>query len=109
MICQVLGATRLPGFFFPGWMIVVFGLLAGGMIFWAHERRFFTESGLRYSATILLGIVHSCLLLGLNWLVAPEFIRTQPSFLMSEGLTLLLLSFLFFFGFAFPERFFKKK
>jgi hypothetical protein len=108
-ICWTFGATRLPGFFFPDWMIVVFGLFAGGMIFWAHEKRFFTESGLRYSATILLAVIHSGLLFGINWLVSSAFIRSQPSFLISEGLTLLLLGFLFFFGFAFPERFFKKR
>ncbi|HDQ46386.1 MAG TPA: hypothetical protein ENN17_12960 [bacterium] len=104
-ICWIFGATRLPGFFFPGWMIAVFGILGGCLLVFAYEKRMFLESGLRYSATILLALIQTGLLLGVHRLIFPGSMRPQPPSLMSDGLSFLLVSFLYFFGFAFPERF----
>lgn len=93
-------------FSLPLWIVLLSGVMAGLMLTVAHRARFFTESGMRYSATILLSVVHAALMSALillmqkvtetEWLYNPA--------LAAYALPLLLISFMQFFGFALLER-----
>lgn len=90
----------------PLWLTLFSGFLAGLMLSLAHRTQFFTRSGFRYSATILLALIHAfiivAVILGLKQVSNPTWLF-NPSW-TAFALPVLLISFLKFFGFALLER-----
>lgn len=101
------GVTAVPDIFIlPLWLSLFSGCLAGLMLALAYRIHFFTQSGFRYSATILLSMIHAVviisIILGVNRVFTPDWLLNQSW--TAVGLPVLLISFLQFFGFALLER-----
>ncbi|MFO7891205.1 MAG: hypothetical protein R6V04_12815 [bacterium] len=97
---------RLP------WLALAFiGLLAGLILYGAEKINFFTHTGLQYLATIIPGFIHafiSYFFMKLYLIISSVGLsETKPVTL--HPLIFLLLSFVIFFGYTFPKRWFKRE
>ena len=85
--------------------------LAGILLYVAEKNRFFTQNGIQYVATIVLGLILAGLSFGL--LTVYHKIRGIGYLTSNESMTVflmfLLMNFITVFGYTFPERWFKQK
>lgn len=97
-----------PALFFPIWIACIAGGLTGALLYGAQSIRLFTHSSMKYSATILVAIVHTFILLGL--MAVAEFLLDENLILADQTilalLPLILYSFVSILGFSLPLRLF---
>lgn len=110
VLSWILGWTQMgAGIVFPVWMAGIGGGLTGGLLYWAETRKLFTSSRMKYSATILVSIVHSTLIFGL--LKLSLFMFHRPFILTGQFQyvlpPLILYSFVSILGFSLLRRIFK--
>jgi len=96
--------VRLP------WLALAFiGLLAGLILYSAEKINFFNVSGLKYLATLILGLIHAVIsyfFMKLYIIISTVGLtETEPVTL--HPLIFLLLGFIIFFGYTLPKRWFK--
>ncbi len=95
----------------PWLALAIIGLLAGLILYSAEKINFFTLTGIQYLATILLGFIHaliSYLFMKLYIIISSVGLPETESITL-QPLIFLLLSFVIFFGYTFPKRWFLKK
>ncbi|NQT24256.1 hypothetical protein HQ585_02765 [candidate division KSB1 bacterium] len=108
-LSQIIGWSHMdPAMIFPVWIALLAGGLTGALLYWAQAKQLFTQSNMKYSATILLAIVHSLLAFGLfnllSFVLNVQLILTDQSIYVM--LPLILYSFVSILGFSLPLRIF---
>ncbi len=105
------GAPGVAAFHVPAGLIIVLGTLAGTVLYWSEERKWFERFWLRFFLTFILGVTIACILI-LVFVVYSAMNKSAgvlwkaPLLVVS---TISLMGLLTAFGYTLPERWFAKK
>ncbi len=110
-VIPLLTRTPLgPAIAVPGTVPVIFGALAGVILYFAETWGITTRPGIRYASTLILGVILGVLAWGVTALVGS--VTSDVIILTSQGVLrytiFLLAGFLTAFGYTFPERWFRQ-
>lgn len=95
----------------PWLALALIGLLAGLILYGAEKIDFFTSSGIQYFSTLIPGLLHAVISYFFMklYLIISSVGTSETKPVTLHLLIFLLLSFVIFFGYTFPQRLFKRE
>lgn len=107
----ITGFPLTPHIRLPWLALALIGLLAGLILYGAEKIDFFTSSGIQYFSTLIPGLLHAVISYFFMklYLIISSVGTSETKPVTLHLLIFLLLSFVIFFGYTFPQRLFKRE